>query len=75
MRQKKKLQSYYFNPRNSGSFSGRSRFIREYPHRVEKSTIGKWIQSEDAYTLHKPVRRKFPRLTTALSTTNLRFVD
>ena len=28
---------------------------------VNRKEVEKWLEGEEAYTLHKPVRRKFPR--------------
>ena len=28
---------------------------------VEPSTVKSWLEQQDAYTLHKPVRKRFPR--------------
>ena len=42
----------YYDPNKSGSFSGARRFPKQ------------WLQSQDTYTLHKPVRKKFKRKKT-----------
>ena len=42
----------YYDPKKSGSFSGSRRFPKQ------------WLQSQDTYTLHKPVRKKFKRRKT-----------
>ena len=42
----------YYDPNKSGSFSGARRFPKQ------------WLQSQDTYTLHKPVRKKFKRRKT-----------
>ena len=45
----------YFNPNRAGSYGGKHNFSKE---------VQKQLQSEDSYTLHKPVRKKFLRRKT-----------
>ena len=47
----------YYNENKPGSFSGAAAFQRTMQNPVAK----KWLLTQDAYTLHKPVRRRFPR--------------
>ena len=42
----------YYDPKKSGSLSGARRFPKQ------------WLQSQDTYTLHKPVKKKFKRRKT-----------
>ena len=54
-----KLAQNYYDVRQSSSYGGLSRLSRQtktHPKRVKA-----WLQSQDAYTLHKPVRYTFPR--------------
>ena len=45
----------YFDPQKVGAFSGANSFKR-----VSKNPEA-WLKSQDTYTLHVPVRKKFPR--------------
>ena len=45
----------YYDLQKVGAFSGAHSF-----QKVAKSPL-KWLKSQDVYTLHKPVRRRFPR--------------
>ena len=45
----------YYDPQKVGAFSGAHSF-----QKVAKSPL-KWLKSQDGYTLHRPVRRRFPR--------------
>ena len=55
----------YYDPQKVGAFSGAHSF-----QKVAKSPL-KWLKSQDVvYTLHKPVRRRFPRRKTIVSGTN-----
>ena len=54
------MEKIYYDPSNSGSFGGVAALVRETGTRNVKN----WLSSQDAYTLHKPVRRIFPRRKT-----------
>ena len=56
------MEEIYFSPREAGSFGG----VRALSRHTGKSqsTVTKFLQGQDAYTLHKPVRRRFPRRLT-----------
>ena len=47
----------YYNENKPGSFSGAAAFQRT----AQNPEAKKWLLTQDAYTLHKPVRRRFPR--------------
>ena len=62
------LRKTYYDPKESGSFGGATRLFqaaREKLKRIHpqlrKEEVTKWLEGEEAYTLHKPVRHKFPR--------------
>ena len=71
----KLLQKLYYDPGHPAGYTGLHtlhRAANEYVRRnkVWKKKIRKkirlaevrhWLQEQDTYTLHKPVRRKFPR--------------
>ena len=52
----------YTDPLSSGSFGGVDRLKRT--SKKSKSKVKNWLQQEDTYTLHKPVRKKFQRRKT-----------
>lgn len=54
------LPNIYYNPTNPLSFSGARNILKKYPK--SKKEIKDWLDSQNTYTLHKPVRRKFSRL-------------
>ena len=54
----------YYDPQKVGAFSGAHSF-----QKVAKSPL-KWLKSQDVYTLHKPVRRRFPRRKTIVPGAN-----
>ena len=51
----------YYNPKKEASFSG--------AHRFPKATQ-QWLQSQDTYTLHKPVQKNFKRRKTIVPGAN-----
>jgi hypothetical protein len=50
----------YYDPLNPGSFGGVAPLVRHSRSNIAR----KWLTSQDAYTLHKPARRIFPRRKT-----------
>jgi len=60
------LDSIYKNTEDSGSYGGVERLLHsarcEHKRKdIKKSDVEKYLQSENTYTLHKPIRRKFKR--------------
>ena len=47
----------YYNEKKPGAFSGATAFQKA----TQNPKAKKWLLTQDAYTLHKPVRRRFPR--------------
>ena len=56
------MEEIYYNPREAGSFGGVQALSRH--SRKSQSTVRKFLQGVDTYTLHKPVRRRFTRRRT-----------
>lgn len=55
------LSKIYYNPSHPSSFSGVDRLWKEVSTLASKKDVLKWLQSQDTYTLHKPVCRRFQR--------------
>ena len=54
----------YYDPAKPSAFSS----LKKLQHAAKQSKLGKkpseiksWLEMQDAYTLHKPLRRRFPR--------------
>ena len=47
-----KLQQIYYDPKRVGSYGGVAAL---------RKNVEQWLSEQDAYTLHKPVRRHFKR--------------
>lgn len=54
-----KCRKTYYTPKEPGSYSGIHTLQRVTGYKPDK--IKTWISTQDTYTLHKPVRRKFQR--------------
>lgn len=53
----------YYNPKQPGSFGGVKALHQNLnsKKKVARLKVEKWLSSQDTYTLHKPVRHRFPR--------------
>ena len=51
----------YFDPRQPASFEGCQNFYRHLNKKFTTKQIKDWLSKQDSYTLHKPVRFRFPR--------------
>ena len=56
------LKNVYYEPDRPGSFSGINP-LSKYADVDRRKTVD-WLQSQDTYTLHKPIRHKFKRRRT-----------
>ena len=64
------LEKAYYTANKPGSFGGINRFkslLKSKKKKYTAATVSKWLQSQDAYTLHKPVTKKFRRRVTIVS--------
>lgn len=61
------LKKIYYDPANPGSYGGVMRLYRaanRIRKNISKQNVIDFLETQDAYTLHKPVRHNFPRLKT-----------
>ena len=54
----------YFNIRSPGSYGGVQALYRLMKGKATKKQVVDWLANQDAYTLHKPIRHRFPRRKT-----------
>ena len=59
------LASVYYDPKRSGGFGGVDRLYKdvkkEGKFNIGRTKIKEWLMKQDAYTLHKPIRRHVKR--------------
>ena len=53
-------KTLYYDVKEPGSYGGVEALTRHSP-RVKRKTVKKWLESQDTYTIHKPIKRKFRR--------------
>ena len=53
------LTKNYYNIKDVGSYGGVKQLVRKT--KLKPREVRDWLSGEDVYTLHKPVRYKFPR--------------
>lgn len=56
------LENQYFDPKHAVGFTGARNLIRENKKKIHPDVVKEWLTRHDTYTLHKAIRRKFPRL-------------
>ena len=57
-RRRSKLHRHYYDHKRVGSYGGVAALRRVVP---AERDVERWLSTQDAYTLHKPVRRHFKR--------------
>ena len=61
----KYLSQLYYNPESPASFGGVDSIYRavknDGKYQISRNKIRQWLQTQDTYTLHKPVRYRFKR--------------
>ena len=60
------LSKIYYNPRHEASFGGLEKLYRAAKAtknnlKISRNDVRNWLRSQETYTLHKPVRRNYPR--------------
>jgi hypothetical protein len=54
------LTAIYYNPEKPAAFSTLDKLAAAIP-RKNKSDVKAWLEYQDAFTMHRPVRKKFLR--------------
>ena len=67
------LSEKYYDPSSAGSFGGVRGLSKAVKGKASVSRVKDWLSGEDTYTLHRPVRRKFPRRKTIVSGPNIQW--
>lgn len=56
------LEKLYYDPGHYAGYSAVDNLTRAAKPNFSRDEVKRWLESQDAYTLHRPSRRKFPRL-------------
>lgn len=57
----KELASVYYDPSHPAGYAGAKPLLKTMRNKYSQKVISDWLKSQDTYTLHKPVRKVFPR--------------
>ena len=58
---RKILQKIYFDPSHPAGFSTTGQLWKAAEKKIPKMLVQQWLESQDAYTLHRPLRKRFDR--------------
>nr|XP_022335804.1 uncharacterized protein LOC111132300 [Crassostrea virginica] len=68
IRQAQILQDLYYDPKSGyGGVQALYRQVRARGHKISLNQIRQWLKEQEAYTLHKPIQRKFKRRRTRVT--------
>lgn len=68
------MSNAYYDPKHSASLGGKGELVKFLKTKdIKKTSITKWLRSQNAYTLHKPARKKFRRRATLVGGLNHQF--
>ncbi len=66
------LKTAYYSPKHPGSFTAVDKLYRAQKG-ATRPQVKKWLSGEESYTLHHPLKRKFPRLPVVVSAIHEQF--
>lgn len=64
------INDIYYDVRHPAGYSSLDKLSQAMQCQMSKGDVRKWLQSQETYTLHKPVNRKIPRNKYILSNFN-----
>ena len=64
-KREKLMNQHYYDVRGVGSYGGIHALSKK--SKIKPTYVKQWLASQDAYTLHKPVRYKFTRCKVIVS--------
>jgi len=53
------LGKVYYDPKHAAGFGSVAKVLKAGKN--NKRDVGEWLSGQNTYTLHKPVRKRFPR--------------
>lgn len=64
------IHNLYYDPSHPAGYSSVDKLTKAMKGKMKREDVKKWLQSQETYTVHKPVQRKFPRNKYILSNLN-----
>ena len=61
------MDEIYYDPKRVGSYGGIRSLWSNLPTKRSLSEVKNWLRNQDAYTLHRGIRQRFPRRTTEVA--------
>lgn len=56
------LKKFYYDPTHHAGYAGAPNLIHAADkEKIPREDVTNWLRTQDAYTLHRPIRRRFPR--------------
>lgn len=56
------LKEFYYDPTHPAGYAGAPNLIQTADEKkIPRDKVINWLRAQDTYTLHKPIRRRFPR--------------
>lgn len=56
------LEKLYYNPSHYAGYSAAENLVRASNPAFDRRSVVRWLELQDAYTLHRLIRRNFQRL-------------
>lgn len=64
------INNIYYNPSHPAGYASIDKLTSAMKGKMNREDVKRWLQSQETYTLHKPVHKKFPRNKYVLSNLN-----
>lgn len=64
------INNIYYNPSHPAGYASVNKLAKAMKGKMNRDDVIKWLQSQETYTLHKPIHKKFPRNKYVLSNLN-----
>lgn len=64
------INNIYYNPSHPAGYSSIEKLTKAMKGKMAKGDVKQWLQSQETYTLHRPVRKRIPRNKYILSNFN-----
>ena len=56
------LSNIYYDTSHPAAYRGEKSLVQAVKNRINKNDVKKWLQAQDTFTLHRPLRRKYAML-------------